>query len=203
MLIGACPQAGAQQSYLFSVSRHQSVQVSDQEVDRILAAASQMLQKDSNHVDTANDVTCNVTFKRLGPIHTFASPSTPAVIKNRIERDAVHKVNFDPSVINVKIVKEIKYCRPQLGNSFFGCSWPHHFHSIIVVAHQPFPELVWPHEFGHQTGLWHRKGGKALMSACLLNSANVQVTRHECDCFLSGPGTCDTPEPRPPATCGP
>jgi len=185
--------AGAQSAYSLSVSRHPSVSISDKQVDDVLAAASKMLQE-----------RCNVTFTRTGPVHTFASPNTPAIIKTESDRDAVHRENFDGNVVNVKIVKKIGFCRPQQGTSFLGCSWPHHFRSIIVVADQNFPQLVWPHEFGHQTGLWHRKDlAHALMSPCRLKATNVQVTPNECTCFLSGPGTCETPEPQPPATCGP
>lgn len=195
--------ASAQQTYSLSVGRHPSVQISDQKVDRILAAASKMLQKSSHHVDSPDDVACNVTFKRTGPIHTFASPNTPAVIKTESDRDAVHSENFDPSVINVKIIKEIDFCRPPQQGKFRGCSWPHQFRSIIVTADAIFPELVWPHEFGHHTGLWHRNGLDALMSPCPLQKTNVKVTQYECSCLLAGPGGCQAPEPQPPASCGP
>jgi len=197
-LLGAVNQAKAQATYSLSVSRHVSIPFSEQQVDDILAAASKMLQK-VNHPD---DLACNVTFKRIGPIQTFTSPNREAVIRNESDRDAVHRENFDSSVINVKIVKEIDYCRPPF-KSFFGCSWPHRFHSIIVVADQQFPQLVWPHEFGHQTGLWHRKPLKeALMSPCTLQTDNVQVTKRECECFNKGPGGCSNiPEPDPPVGC--
>ena len=197
--------ASAQKTYLLSVSRHPSVvNIKEQQVDDILAAASRMLQKSPGFVNGPDDVACNVTFKRTGPVHTFASPNTPAVITTKSDRDAVHAENFDNSVVNVKIVQKIGFCRPQRGTNFAGCSWPESFRSIIVVADQPAPELVWPHEFGHQTGLWHRKGlGTALMSPCSLTATNVQVTPSECSCFRSGPGTCLAPEPKPFVTCGP
>ena len=195
LLVGANP-AGAQQTYFLSVSRHRSVHITGKRVDQILAAASRMLQKPHGP-----GVACNITFKRIGPVHTFASPYTPAVIKTESDRDAVHTENFDPSVINVQVVKKIDFCRPQQGNSFLGCSWPHHFRSIIVVAHQRFPKLVWPHEFGHQTGLWHRQdGAHALMSPCVLEATNVQVNNYECSCLLSGPGTCENS--RAESSCG-
>jgi hypothetical protein len=129
-------------THLLSVGRHHSVQFSEQKVDEILAAASKVL----------HGAGCNVTLKRIGPLYTFASPSTPAIIKNQIERDEVHKVKFTPDgLISVKIVERIEFCRPNFGKTLFnGCSWPRHFRSMIVIAHpEPHvPELVWLHEFG-------------------------------------------------------
>jgi hypothetical protein len=193
LLIGIT-SASAQVTYSLKVSRHPSVSFSDQKVDQILADASKMLQK-----------SCNVTLQRVGPVQVL-SANAPAVIKNRSDRDVVHRENPDPdpNVISVKIVKKIEFCRPQQGNSFVGCSWPHRFHSIIVVADDKLPEFVWPHEFGHHTGLWHRKGlNNALMSPCPLKATNVQVTKSECSCLLAGPGGCQTPEPNPPVACSP
>jgi hypothetical protein len=186
--------ANAQAMYSLRVSRHPSVQFSEQKVDAILAAASKKLQR-----------SCNVTLQRVGQMRILPS-NLPAVIKNQTDRDAVHAENPDPDpkVISVKIVKKIEFCRPQQGNSFVGCSWPHSFHSIIVVANERFLQLVWPHEFGHHTGLWHRKGlNNALMSPCPLKATNVQITQSECQCLLAGPGGCQTPEPQPPVACSP
>jgi hypothetical protein len=191
-LVLGTSSASAQAIYSLKVSRHPSVSFSDQRVDQILADASKMLQK-----------ACNVTLQRVGPVQVL-SANAPAVIRKRSDRDAVHKENPDPDpkVISLKIVKKIEFCRPQQGNSFAGCSWPHSFHSIIVVADDNIPELLWPHEFGHHTGLWHRKGlNDALMSPCPLKPTNVQITPSECQCLLGGPGACQTPEPNPPVTC--
>jgi hypothetical protein len=198
--------ASAQVTYPLVVSRHPSVQFSEDQVDSILAAASKMLQK----VDRPQAQACNVTFKRSGPIRTFASPNTPAVITNAKDRDAVHRENFDSSVVNIKIVDQILFCRRVRGISgqgvFRGCSWPEDFRSIIVTVSAKQPELVWPHEFGHQTGLWHREDDAShtvLMSPCPLRASNVQVTQDECDCLQKGPGGCHPPEPNPRATCDP
>ena len=178
-------KAMAQATHSLSVSRHVSVSFSESQVDDILAAASKMLQK------AGSPGACDVTLKRIGPIQTFTSPNPKGIIRNTTDRDAVHRVNFDSSVINVKIVNEIKSCLP--GNTdFVGCGWPKSFRSIIMVAHQHFSELVWPHEFGHQTGLFHRPVDKAtaLMSPCPLGADNVQVNQDECTCFQKGLGGC-------------
>ena len=187
---------GAPITHSLSVGRHHSVEFSEQRVDSILAAASKVM----------HDAGSRVTFKRTGPINTFASPDTPAIIKNQAERDAVHQVRFEPEgVVSVKIVERIEFCRPNFGKTLFnGCSWPRHFRSMIVIADPKpnVPELVWLHEFGHQTGLWHRRPDElALMSPCPLKPGNVQLTEHECKCFREGPGAFRIPEPDPPVTC--
>lgn len=185
-----------QKTHLLSVGRHHSVSFSEEKVDNILAAASKILQ----------DAACHVTLQRIGPVDTFGSPNTPAIIKNQSDRDEVHKLRFHPdAVVSVKIVERIEFCRPNFKKILFnGCSWPRHFRSMIVIAEPKphVPALVWLHEFGHQTGLWHRRPDDlAVMSPCPLQSTNVQLSEHECHCFRIGPGAFKTPEPEPPATC--
>ena len=218
--------ASAQSTYSLTVSQHSSVlpTLSEADVKGILADASKMLQKNPGHVDTEDDVACNVTFTLKGPVRAFASTATPAKVdKDHIE--AVHRVSSEVggAHFHVKVVNKItNFCRvpnPVLG--FHGCSFPPEFRSIIVVhpkrhtnRHDPlgpdgaplgkFPDhLLWAHEFGHLTGLGHRNDRRALMTACPLNEefANVpdnlvQVTRQECSCLRSGPGSC---LPLPPA----
>src|SRR6266446_8993507 len=202
--------ASAQKTYSLSVSGHSAVPaLSDGEVEAILADASKMLQKNS-------DFACDVTFSLKGPVGTFASPDTPIVTRHNI--DAVHRVDSNVAGVDfrVKVVKEIKFCRPDLPNPdglFDGCSFfPPDSRSIIVV-HPKFhtnprdprgsplsnypDHLLWPHEFGHLTGLPHRRDRFALMTPCSLSNlpgTPVQVNHAECRRLLSGPGA---PPPRP------
>jgi Matrixin len=188
--------AGAQTTHLLSVSHHRDITLSEDDVDKILAKASEVLEKNS----------CNATFKRKGSIRTFASSSTPATIETSDDRDAVHSENSD-----VKVVKAIKFCRDNRdkGSDHAGCAWdpprqgqrPQH-RSMIVIP-QPNTRLagmVWAHEFGHRTGLWHRSEADALMTICPLDLDRVvhqdKVNRIECNCFLGGPGSCSPPEPQ-------
>jgi hypothetical protein len=217
--------ASAQSTYSLSVSRHDDTpELSAADVRVILEDASKMLQKNAGHVDTDNDHACNVTFTLKGPIGNFASTKGPAVIETEHDRDAVHKVvsNVGGVNVHVKVVNEIKFCRPGAGH-FAGCSFPIEFHSIIVVHPKKhrnpdnfsgppldkYPDhLLWVHEFGHLTGLGHRLGHqnpedrRALMTGCPLNKvfsdvpdARVQVNRRECGCLRSGLGSCELPPP--------
>ena len=189
--------ASAQSTYSLTVSHHKDIALSEDDVDKILASASKVLQKDSGHRSTASNVACKVTFKRKGPVTTFASADTPKIINTAADRDAVHR-----EVADVKVVEKIKFCRGD-PSDFGGCAWPPRANSrsIIVVRDPPapFPGILWAHEFGHRTGLRHRGERQALMTICDLKGDQVQVNRKECDCFLGGPGSCRVPEP--PVAC--
>jgi hypothetical protein len=215
--------AGAQTTYRLSVSVHHALPpLSKRDVKRILARASKMLQKNSHHNDD-DDFACNVTFTLKGPVRTFPRPDTPEVPPDTPELvdasniDAVHRVDSNITGVDfrVKIVKEIHFCRPDLPDPdgpFEGCSFSRpDFRSMILVHHKRhkdlqgrrvsnYPDhLLWAHEFGHLTGLGHRRDpfGRdrfALMTHCSLTQfsdlpdTRVQVNRAECGRLRSGPG---------------
>jgi hypothetical protein len=192
--------ASAQKTYSLTVSRHQDVALSADDVDKILADASKMLQKISARTSNPNSVACNVTFKRNGPVTTFESSDAPKIIRAAADRDAIHSEKAD-----VKVVERIKFCRGDR-DEFAGCAWPpqDNSRSIIVVRDPPVPApaLLWAHEFGHRMGLRHRGEPRALMTVCDLKRNQVQVTRKECKCFLDGPGSCTPAQEPPNPDCG-
>jgi hypothetical protein len=180
-----------ERTYSLTVSRHPNVELSDATVDEILAEASKTLK------------TCNVTFRREGVVRELPA-DTPSIIKSSSDRDAVHSQDGD-----IKVVKEIGFCRIKLAHR--GCAWdpvpeknmPQKKSMIVTEPRNAkLSGLVWAHEFGHRTGLWHRNGKRALMSPCPLKSGDVQITQIECDCFRGGPGSCKPKEPNPAKTCG-
>jgi hypothetical protein len=209
--------AHAQKEYSLSVSRHQDVpELSEAEVNTILDAASNMLQ-------TNPGVACDVKFTLRGPVRTFGSPDTHiSPIVDKYHKDAVHGIDSDVSDVDfhVKVVEGIKdVCRFASDRGFRGCSWPHHFRSLIVVhpnrhrdflsgklmseafTDKKFPDhLLWAHEFGHLTGLEHRDDPDdpdkdALMHArdvfdYVFHPRSVKVNDNECNCFRSGLLSC-------------
>jgi Matrixin len=213
--------ATAQKTYSLSVNHHTAVPVSEAEVKGILDRASQVLQRNS-HPD------CNVTFTLKGEIRNFPPPNVPfpppgepVVTKDNIK--AVHRLDSNVADIDfrVKIVKEIHFCRPDIPHPvglFDGCSFFREDSRSIIVVHPKFHKnpdnpggeplssypdhLLWAHEFGHLTGLPHRRDQSALMTPCSLAELpddRVGITRAECKKFRSGPGA---PPPRPMA-CAP
>src|SRR5262245_12809092 len=208
--------AGAQTTYRVSVSRHTGVpDLTDEDVRRILADASKMLQKDPRDGRNDNDVACNVTLTLDGPVRTFPRHPPPRALKKpvvtRTNIRAFHRVNSDVAGVDfhVKVVDEIKFCRRGVRGASQGCSFsPPDFRSIIAVHPQShgvsnFPDhLLWAHEFGHLTGLGHRDDDPlALMTRCPLNTQffnisddRVRVNSQECGRLRAGPGV----EPPPP-----
>jgi len=194
-------EASAQSTYSVSVSRDANVpELNEKQVRQVLEDASKALQKDS--VDNGDtDVACDVTFTLNGPVRTFGTVGTSPDIVDEQHRDAVHKVDSDVTDVDfhVKVVKEIKFCRPGAG-SFNGCAFPIEFRSIIVVPPGELPDhLLWAHEFGHLTGLGHRNSKCALMTACsvagLASVTRARVNKEECRCLRGGLGFCPLPDP--------
>ena len=123
-------QASAQKTYSVSVSRHANApELNEAQVRKILERASKMLQKNSADNGDA-DVACDVTFILNGPVRTFGTVGTSPNLVDEPHRDAVHKVDSDVTGVDfhVKIVEEIKFCRPGLNGSFNGCAFPIEFH---------------------------------------------------------------------------
>lgn len=172
--------ATAQKVYSLTVSVHQDARpaLTEEKVDQILTAASRLLSQTNS---------CGVTLERKGPITTFAD--APSVISDETDLEAVHRENAD-----IKVVRDVQFCKNP--GSFVGCSWRRDGPKTMIVT-QKMPSIahiIWAHEFGHTTGLQHRTGMNALMSACNLFFNTVQINKDECDCFLAGPGGCSIPD---------
>jgi len=191
--------ASAQVVHELSVGHHPGFSMGDTEVDRILDEASTILGR------------CKVTLKRKGVVQPFASASTPPMISNPPQRDAVHAEHFD-----VKVVTNIGFCRFAAGHA--GCAWDpppedpdkprrrsmivEHIPTAVSNTNDESEKLkllgvVWAHEFGHMTGLWHRSEPQALMSMCKLKKDQIEIGEAECSCYVGGRDFCNKNNPEP------
>jgi hypothetical protein len=164
------------------VSIHQAIYAPSIQsaVESILEKASLLLQTQ----DDDQDVSCNVGFKLDGPITTFGS--APADITDAISLEAVHHVPAD-----VKIVRSITYCVGELEKEgFWGCSWrPKGLRKTMIVTMPGtgVEPVLWAHEFGHTTGLRHRKDPEDLaLMLPNLEPFHQHVTKNECRHLIAG-----------------
>jgi len=83
----------------------------------------------------------------------------------------------------VKIVNAINWCGSTLPN-IIGCA-PRPGNSFVVVRVRAAIEgILWAHEYGHNVGLQHRSGTRAIMRATI-NANNNVITRDECRSLVS------------------
>src|SRR5262249_38314872 len=160
LLFSAQP-ADAQRLYSLTVSIHEGMNptLTKENVEQILGGASDILKRNG----------CDVKFELKGPIQTFTS--APAHIKDPSTLEAAHLVSAD-----VKVVQRINYCVGKyLKEPVIGCSWrPEGRRRTVIVTTESVGALpgihpvLWAHEFGHTTGLLHRKDANdvALMTPC-------------------------------------
>jgi hypothetical protein len=189
----ACPEvAGAQDAMVthwLTVSVHPVVHLNQPEVEGILKGASDLLQGNNTDITPRNN--CKVEFKFKGFIPWT---SAPAVIASKTELEQVHEVAAD-----VKIVRSIRYCRQRKG-LYWGCAWrPGDLQRTVIISSEGISAVGGPvvlaHEYGHTTGLPHRRqvNNLNLMAPCP-EAFSQQVNQHECTQFLKGP----MPPPYPP-----
>jgi hypothetical protein len=174
-------------TYSLSVGHHESIELADDQVDKILAEASKVLRK------------CNVVLKRKGPVGTFSSSRTPLNIRNAADRDAVNRENFDIKVVALPI----EFCRVEQTHE--GCAWDppppparqvaqHRSMIVSELQSAKVAGMIWAHEFGHRTGLPHRSDRNALMACQVpIERETGELTERECNCFRGGPGSCAGP----------
>ena len=198
-LFAAEPTPPKGRMYSVSVSQHEDVTnpLTEMDIENILAGASKLLKK------------CNIKFTWDGQLGTFGEDRAPRSPQSKSDIIKVHEIDKGPETdLHVKIVEDIsKFCRrPRPRDTFNGCSWPIDSQSIIVVAHPgdgaPMSSL-WAHELGHLMGLRHSLTPHSLMTPCPIKETDKVVTKDECMCYLSGPGTfghCDLVHPDPPPT---
>lgn len=186
LLIAACNGAGSEprpqgRPFDLAVEVHplDVTGLSDTEADRILAAASLVLQT----MDGPGDTPCPVTFRRSGPVGRL--PSTmPLVIRSLEDFQAVSQNETGRRI--VRVVSGIGWCGRE-AEGIIGCA---SIPGTVLVVRRELPVLegsLWAHEFGHNRGLDHASERPRIMYFAMLGDQRM-VTGQECAAF-------DGPEP--------
>jgi hypothetical protein len=115
-------------------------QLTNQQADTILAAASSALRNN----DGPGDVECSATFRRDGNVGTFTQGD--GSIDSEREYDAVADGAGDVFVVNA-----INWCGGPIANAI-GCADS----DSMIVVRAGSEGVVWAHEYGHTQGLNHR-----------------------------------------------
>lgn len=152
------------------VSRHNTTTLSNARADAILTNASTILQTN----DGSGDVACNVRMVRNGNVTTFTTGN--GIINSAAGFNAVNGL---PG--NVKVVRQINWCGGLIPN-VIGCA-PVPGTSLVVVRFTANQEgVLWVHEFGHNRGLNHRNGTRAVMRPTI-NVNNNRINSTECNAY--------------------
>lgn len=181
-----------------TISRHVSVSLSEKRADQILADARKVLAG----VDGKDDVSCDVDFRRSGPIATFTGSD--------VIEDETDMVNVCAQTGNVHLVSMIDWCG--VPGDYRGCANATANCMVVVREVDWLEGILWAHEFGHTQGLHHRNVPNALMDEKLYYE-NRRVLAWECAAFpytaasgtptISGQSSSPSPTPPPAAAPGP
>ena len=114
-------------------------------------------------------------------------------IRNADDLEAVHRVTAcgsTPNCFDVKVVNTIKHCKEP--GRVGGCAFrrPENGPKTVIIAlsqTQGIRHMLLAHEFGHTTGLQHRRDPLALMTHCDIDKGTNNVNSDECKCFRAGP----------------
>jgi hypothetical protein len=153
------------------VRRHTTTTLSNARADTILSNASTILQTN----DGPGDVACDVRMVRSGNVTTFTTGN--GIINSAANFNAVIGL---PG--NVKVVRQINWCGGLIPN-VIGCA-PRPGNSLAVVrrTNVNVEAVLWAHEFGHNKGLPHRNGTRAVMRPTI-NVNNKRINSTECSAY--------------------
>lgn len=185
-----------------TISRHNTVTLTNAEADSILSEASTVLVVS----DGQDDVACPVALVRSGDVRMFNK--TDGSIDTRTERDEVFK---EPG--NVKVVGNVNCCEdivdPFTGDTIckidtirLGCGkepdtigGPCNGGDCSFIMERPINDgipfnegILWAHEFGHNQGLHHRNDSTNNVMNEQSNATSRRVNEVECNAFKGQKG---------------
>lgn len=146
--VAQIPPAHGQKAALrdveLNIAHIEGVSLSEAMVDRILAAASLVIQKQDSPSDTA----CPVNLKRKAKLIALKEKDLPEAIDSY---EAMAHLADLPG--DVKVVKRIGWCG--YFGVFLGCAGEGEGLMAVVPNDGALEDILWAHEFGHTTGLPH------------------------------------------------
>lgn len=147
--------------------------MTDDVLDRRLADATLV----AGLADFQADVACCIRVERSGGAKIVGAPGDGLdVIDNERELDTVLGIRS----ARVKVVRLINSCSGP-GTNILGCSYTPG-NGIVLVRTGTDEDVLWLHEFGHNTGLLHNPDASYVMHA-FLRGSNVGLTQAECTRF--------------------
>ncbi|MCP4265569.1 MAG: matrixin family metalloprotease [Candidatus Brocadiaceae bacterium] len=164
---------GCPKTHNLQVRRHITTTpvLSNARADSILSNASTILQTN----DGAGDVACDVRMVRSGNVTAFTTGN--GIINSSADFNAVISL---PG--HAKVVRQINWCGRLIPN-VIGCA-PRPGNSFAVVRRSNVisEAILWTHEFGHNKGLTHRNGTRAVMRPTI-NINNKRINSTECSAY--------------------
>lgn len=160
-----------------SVARHTQlgfVGLTQAEVDQILFNASELV----GLRDSATDVSCGVIFSRSTPMRVFSDGDS--FIDTAEELNQIFAL---PE--RIKVVADVNYCG-RYNRSIIGCAITPG-ETIVVQRFPPLDDILWSHEYGHNTGLPHTPTDRHYETRVMYGSIGNnrrEINAYECDRFL-------------------
>jgi hypothetical protein len=172
-----CPACGIA-SRQITISRHNTVTLTNAQVDSILTLASTVLQNN----DGAGDVACRVAITRSGDMSVFNTGD--GSIDSQAELSEIFNL---PG--NVKVVDDVNFCAGTFNTSYIGCGQRPGTSFITEPFTASLEGILWAHEFGHNQGLPHRDTSTDNVMYFSIGSNRQRINQTECDSFLGSGGT--------------
>jgi hypothetical protein len=156
-----------------SVKRHPTVRISTSEVDQNLGGATTILRS----VDSPEDVSCPVTFRRSGDVTVAQVDEIPEIINGESDFDKIIAASG-----TIKLVGLISWCKGARASMILGCSSTPGTGMALVRYFPIYEQIIWAHEFGHTKGLNHVNNPRKLMNPSIATDTNV-LDQSECAAF--------------------
>jgi Repeat of unknown function (DUF346) len=165
-----------------TVSRHNTVSLSEAEVNSLLADASSVLQTN----DGNGDVACNVNIVRSGGIGVFNNGD--GSLDTQAELSEIFGLGG-----NVKVVGDVNWCANRFNSSFIGCGQTPGTSFITERFTASLEGILWGHEFGHNQGLPHRDESNNNVMFFSIGANRRNINQGECNAYTgSGAAVAET-----------